>query len=306
MADSSIRASLRTGAGRSRERLIKAVLFSCAVVAIATTAGIIASLLSETLAFFRDVPILKYLTGTEWHPTIQPARFGVLPLVWSTIYIALIGAVVAFPLGLGAAIYLSEFAKPRVRRMVKPVLEVLAGIPSVVLGYFALTFISQSLLRKLIPGMGPFNALSAGIAVGIAIVPLVASISEDAMRAVPQSLREAGFAMGATKRRVATRIVVPAALSGIAASFILGLSRAIGETMIVTIAAGQQPNLTANPTESMQTMSAYIVQVSMGDTPAGSVAYRSIFALGMTLFLMTLALNMISLKIVRRFREKYE
>ena len=298
--------SLRLQRRRTGERAIKGALLACAVVSVATTAGIILSLTFETVEFFRRVPFLDYLTGTDWGPTFQPATFGVVPLVTATLLIAGIAALVAFPIGLGTAIYLSEYARPRARRLIKPVIEILAGIPTVVFGYFALNFVSLTLLKKVLPGLPPFNALSAGIVVGIAIVPLIASISEDAMRAVPLSLREAAYGMGATKRIVATKVVVPAALSGIAAAFILGLSRAIGETMIVAIAAGQIPNLTADPREPMETMTAYIVQVSLGDTPQSGIAYKTIFVLGSTLFLMTLLLNIISTRIVRRFRERYE
>ena len=302
MATSSLGVQRR----RTGERVIKGALLACGVVSIATTVGIVLSLAFETVEFFRQVPIGDFLTGTRWGPTFKPASFGVLPLVTATLLIAGIAVAVATPLGLGAAIYLSEYARPRVRKIVKPALEILAGIPTVVFGYFALNFVSLTLLKKALPGLPPFNALSAGIVVGIAILPLVASISEDAMRAVPHSLREAAYGMGATKRTVATKVVVPAALSGIAAAVILGLSRAIGETMIVAIAAGQIPNLSVDPREPMETMTAYIVQISLGDTPAGSIAYRTIFALGSTLFVMTLFLNIFSARIVSRFRERYE
>lgn len=298
--------SLRIQRRRTGERVIKGALLACGVVSVATTVGIILSLAFETFEFFRRVPILDYLTGTEWAPTFRPPQFGVLPLISATMLVAGIAIVVAVPLGLGSAVFLSEYARPRARKILKPMLEVLAGIPTVVLGYFALNFVSLTLLKKFIPGLGSFNALAAGIVVGIAIVPLIASISEDAMRAVPQSLREAAYAMGATKRTVATRVVLPAALSGIAAAVILGLSRAIGETMIVTIAGGLNPNLSANPTESMATMTAYIVQISLGDTPQTGIAYKTIFAVGSTLFLMTLTLNIVSTRVVRRFRERYE
>ena len=298
--------SLRIQRRRTGERVIKSALLACGVVSIATTIGIILSLAFETVEFFRKVPILDYITGTRWAPTFRPPSFGVLPLISATMLVAGIAIVVAVPLGLGSAIYLSEYARPRTRKILKPVLEVLAGIPTVVFGYFALNFVSLTLLKKFIPGLQPFNALAAGIVVGIAIVPLVASISEDAMRAVPQSLREAAYGMGSTKRMVAMRVVVPAALSGIAAAVILGLSRAIGETMIVTIAAGLNPNLTADATQSMATMTAYIVQISLGDTPQTGIAYKTIFAVGATLFLITLSLNIASNKIVRRFRERYE
>ncbi len=291
---------------RTGERFIKGALLGCGIVSIGTTIGIVLSLVFETVEFFREVPILDFLTGTDWAPTFNPPRFGVLPLVTATFLIAGIAIVVAMPLGLGAAIYLSEYARPRARKIIKPILEILAGIPTVVFGYFALSFVSLTFLRKLIPSLPPFNALSAGIVVGIAIVPLVASISEDAMRAVPHSLREAAYGMGATRRTVATRVVVPAALSGIAAAFILGLSRAVGETMIVAIVGGQVPNLAADPREPMETMTAFIVQVSLGDTPTGSIAYRTIFAVGSLLFIMTLILNAVSARVVRRFRERYE
>jgi phosphate transport system permease protein len=273
---------------------------------VATTFGIMASLAGETIGFFREVPLGEFFLGTRWAPTFSPADFGVLPLLTATLLITAIAAVVAFPLGLGAAIYLSEFAGIRLRKVIKPALEVLAGIPTVVFGYFALTFVTPEILQRLVPGTRIFNGLSAGMVVGIMIVPLVASISEDAMRAVPWSLREAAYGVGATRRTVATRVVVPAALSGIAAAFILALSRAIGETMIVAIAAGQIPNLTIDPRQAMETLTAFIVQVSLGDTPTGSIAYRTIFALGTTLFAITLALNVLSYRIVRRFRERYE
>ena len=273
---------------------------------MATTFAIIASLAVETVDFFQEVPLADYFTGTTWAPTFSPPRFGVLPLISATLLITGIAAVVAFPLGLGTAIHLSEYATPRVRTVVKPVLEVLAGIPTVVFGYFALTFLTPSIVQPLVPGTRIFNALSAGLVVGVMIIPLIASISEDAMRAVPRDLREAAYAMGATRRTVALKVVVPAALSGIAAAFILGLSRAIGETMIVAIAAGTLPNLSIDPRESMETMTTFIVQVSLGDTPAGSTAYKTIFAIGTTLFAMTLALNVVSNRVVRRFRERYE
>lgn len=291
---------------RTGERIIHSVLLLCGVLSVATTLGIIASLAFETVEFFRSVPLAEYFTGTRWAPTFSPASFGVLPLASATLLITLIGAAVAFPTGLGTAVYLSEYANERARRVLKPTLEVLAGIPTVVFGYFALNFVAPNVVQKLVPGTARFSALAAGVVIGIAILPLVASVSEDAMRTVPRSLREGAFAMGATRRTVAMRVVVPAALSGIAAAFILGLSRAIGETMIVAIAAGNLPNLTADVRQPMQTMTAYVVQVSLGDTPFGSTAYKTIFALGTTLFAMTLVLNVISHRIVRRFRERYE
>jgi phosphate transport system permease protein len=294
--------------GRKRvgERLVRAVLLACGVLSIAVTLGILASLVTETIEFFRTVSLIEYFAGTRWAPTFSPADFGVLPLVSATFLITGIAAAVAFPLGLGAAVYLSEYAKPALRRVVKPALEVLAGIPTVVFGYFALTLVTPDILQQLVPGTRIFNALSAGIVVGIMIIPLVASISEDAMRAVPWSLREAAYGMGATRRTVAARIVLPAALSGVAAAFTLALSRAIGETMIVTIAAGTMPNLTIDPRQGMGTMTAYIVQVSLGDTPFGSIEYKTIYALGTTLFVLTLVLNVVSYRFVKRFRERYE
>ncbi|HEV8572815.1 MAG TPA: phosphate ABC transporter permease subunit PstC [Actinomycetota bacterium] len=291
---------------RVGERLIRGALLACGVLSIGVTLGILASLATETIEFFRTVSPIDYLTGTRWAPTFTPSDFGVLPLVSATLLITAIAAAVAFPLGLGAAIYLSEYATSRVRRVIKPTLEVLAGIPTVVFGYFALTFVTPDVLQPLIPGTRIFNALSGGLVVGVMIIPLVASISEDAMRAVPWSLREAAYGMGATRRTVATRVVLPAALSGVAAAFSLALSRAIGETMIVAIAAGLNPNLSPDPRQGMATMTAYIVQVSLGDTPFGSIEYKTIYALGTTLFVMTLALNVVSYRFVKRFRERYE
>lgn len=284
------------------------ILLACAIVSVATTVGIVGSLARETLDFFKLVSPIEYFTKTRWAPTFSPAGFGVLPLISATFLISAIGAAVALPMGVATAAYLSEFASRRARKILKPTLEILAGIPTVVFGYFALTFVTPSLLEPFIPGMESriFNALSAGLVVGLAIVPLVASISEDAMRAVPMGLREAAYGLGATRRTVTAKVIIPAALSGIAAAFILGLSRAIGETMIVTIASGQIANLSLDPREPMQTMTAYIVQVSLGDTPVGSIAYRTIFALGSTLFAMTLLLNTVSFRIARRFRERYE
>jgi len=306
LAERAIPVSLTRRRRRRGEQLIKVALLLCGVLSVATTLGIIGSLAFETVSFFQVVPVTTYLTGTQWGPTFTPPSFGVLPLVSATVLIAFIGIVVAFPIGLGSAIYLSEYASPRVRKVLKPALEVLAGIPTVVFGYFALTFVTPTVLERIVPGTNVFNALSAGVVIGIMIVPLVASLSEDAMRAVPFNLREAAYGMGATRRTVATRVVIPAALSGIAAGFILGLSRAIGETMIVAIAAGQIPNLTADPRAPMETMTAYIVQISLGDAPYGSIEYKTIFALGTTLFLMTLGLNVASYRFVRRFRERYE
>jgi phosphate transport system permease protein len=300
-----LRALTRQRAHRG-ERTIRLILLLCGVVSIATTLGIIASLLLETFDFFRGVSPGEFFTGTSWGPTFKPASFGVLPLVNATVLIALAATIIAVPLGLGSAIFLSEFARPRTRNTIKPILEVLAGIPTVVFGYFGLTFLTPTILQRFVPGTGIFNALGASIIIGIAIVPLVASLSEDAMRAVPQGLREGAYAMGATRRTVSLRVVVPAALSGIMAGVILALSRAIGETMIVAIMAGQVPNLSFDPRQPMETMTAFIVQISLGDAPYGSIEYKTIFAIGTTLFAMTLLLNIASFWFVRRFRERYE
>ena len=289
---------------RRSERLIEILLFLCAVLSVGTTVGIIAVLAIETAAFLREVPVLDFLTGTEWTPLFTTQRFGVLPLVLGTLLVSTIAMAVAVPTGLLSAIYLSEYAPDRVRRVVKPVLEILAGVPTVVYGFFALTFVTP-LLQQWLPGLSGFNALSPGIVMGLMILPLVSSLAEDAMRAVPTGLREAAYALGATRMQTAVQVVVPAAFSGITAAFILAASRAIGETMIVAIAAGQQPRLTANPFVPIETMTAYIVQVSLGDTPQGTLEYRTIFAVGMLLFLMTLALNLVSSWLRARFREEY-
>jgi phosphate transport system permease protein len=289
---------------RRVERLIETLLFVCAALSVGTTAGIIGVLAFETAAFFRDVPVLDFLTGTEWTPLFATQRFGVLPLVLGTLLVSAIAMAVAVPTGLLSAIYLSEYAPDGVRRVVKPVLEILAGVPTVVYGYFALTFVTP-LLQQILPGLSGFNALSPGIVMGLMILPLVSSLAEDAMRAVPSGLREAAYALGATRMQTAVHVVVPAAFSGITAAFILAASRAIGETMIVAIAAGQQPRLTANPLVPIETMTAYIVQVSLGDTPQGTLEYRTIFAVGMLLFLMTLVLNLVSGWLRARFREEY-
>ncbi len=297
---------LRARTGRRwKERAIGAVLFLCGLVSVLTTLGIVAVLLVESAGFFREVPILEFLTGTRWSPLYSDQRFGILPLVNGTLLIAAGSSLVALPVGLASAIYLSEYASRRVRQVVKPALEVLAGIPTVVYGYFALTFVTP-LLRVFFPQTGIFNAASAAIVVGIMILPMVSSLSEDALSAVPRELREAAYGLGATKFEVSVRVVVPGALSGIVASFILAISRAIGETMIVTLAAGATPRMTLNFLESIQTMTAYIVQVSLGETPHGTLEYRTIFAVGLVLFFLTLAMNLLSQRITRRFREVYE
>jgi phosphate transport system permease protein len=289
---------------RRFEFVIEWGLFLCALLSIGTTIGIIVVLTIETFQFLRQVPIVEFLTGTEWTPLFAVPRFGVLPLVAGTTLVSLIAMIVALPMGLLSAIYLSEYAGEGVRRVVKPVLELLAGIPTVVYGYFALLFVTP-LLQRLIPGLSGFNALSPGIVMGIMILPLVSSLAEDAMRGVPRGLREGSYALGATKMQTSLRVVVPAAFSGITAAFILAVSRAIGETMIVAIAAGQQPRLTLDPTVPVETMTAYIVQVSLGDTPQGTLEYRTIFAVGMLLFIGTFGLNLVSAWLRERYREEY-
>jgi phosphate transport system permease protein len=295
--------------GRPRRRKLREggiglLLLACSAVSIITTVGIVVVLLTESLGFFTEVSPLEFLTGTRWAPLFRPQSFGLLPLLAGSFQIAFGAAIIALPIGLASAIYLSEYAAPRVRRTIKPALEILAGIPTVVYGYFALTFVTPAL--RSFWNVNIFNAASASIVVGIMIIPMVSSLSEDALSAVPRSLREGSYALGATKFEVATRTVVPAALSGIFASFILAISRAIGETMAVTIAAGMTPRLTLNPGESIQTMTAYIVQVSLGETPFGTIEYRTIFAVGLVLFLITLTMNILSFFILRRFREVYE
>jgi phosphate transport system permease protein len=287
------------------EYVIQAALFACATLSIVTTAAIIWVLLFETIEFFREVSLWEYATGTTWNALILPRSFGVLPLVWGTIMVAAIAGAIALPVGLGAAIYLSEYANTRVRSILKPLLEILAGIPTIVYGYFAVTFVTPW-LQRLYGGVEFLNAASAGIVVGIMVIPMVSSLSEDAMSAVPDGLREGAYGLGSTRFDVSTRVVVPAALSGIVASFILALSRAVGETMAVVLAAGSTPNLSVNPFEGFQTMTAFIVQVALGDAPSGTLEYRSLFAVGMTLFLMTLTMNVFSQILLRRFRDVYQ
>jgi phosphate transport system permease protein len=289
-----------------KERVIKAVCFACAAVSIATTLGIILVLATEAYRFFAspEVSFREFFTGREWSPTFADPSFGILPLVNGTLLITVGAALIAVPLGLLSAIYLSEYAPQRVRNVAKPILEILAGIPTVVYGYFALFHITP-FLREFIPNVQVFNALSGAIVVGIMILPLVSSLCEDALSAVPKALREGAYGLGATKLEVTGKIVVPAALSGIMAAFILAISRAIGETMAVTLAAGQMPNLTLDPRESIQTMTAYIVQISKGDTPAGSLPYLAVFAVAATLFLITMALNILAVRLVKRYRQVY-
>jgi phosphate transport system permease protein len=288
-----------------REQAIRIALFACAALSVVTTTGIILVLARESTGFFRHVPVFDFLLGTRWTPLLEPRSFGVLPLVCGTLLIVVGSSLIAIPVGVASAVFLSEYASDRARNILKPVLEILAGVPTVVYGYFALTSITPFLMR-IFPSTQIFNAASASIVVGIMILPMVASLCDDALRAVPRSLREAGYALGATHLEISTQVVVPGALSGIMASFVLAISRAIGETMAVTLAAGATPKLTLNPLESIQTMTAYIVQVSLGDTPAGTVEYRTIFAVGALLFVITLSMNLFASKILKRFREVYE
>lgn len=289
---------------RAGEEAIRLVLLACAVVTGAVTVGIVGVLLGHTVAFLRAVPLGEFLGGTAWTPQFADPSYGVAPLVAGSFLVAALAGVLALPTGVLTAVFLSEYAPPPARRVLKPLLEVLAGIPTVVYGYFALTFVTP-LLQQVLPGIRLFNALSAGIVVGIMILPMVASLSEDALRAVPHSLREAAFGLGATRFETTARVVLPAAASGVAASFILALARAIGETMAVTIAAGNLANLTLNPLESIQTMTSFIVQVSLGDAPRGGTLYHSLFAVGLTLFGITLLMNLVSQWAVGRVRERY-
>lgn len=304
MDDDSQKLRLNDG-GRFHETLIKWGLQFCAFVSIATTVGIIVVLARETYFFFQEVSIENFLTGTKWTPLFEPSSFGVLPLVCGTLLVTAGASLVALPVGLLGAIYLSEYASERMRSILKPLLEILAGIPSIVYGYFALSTITP-FIKVFFPSTNVFNAASASIVVGIMILPMVTSLSEDAMQAVPDEIREGAFALGATKKEVSLRVVTPAAMSGIIASFILAISRAIGETMAVTLAAGATPKMTMNPLDSIQTMTAYIVQVSLGDAPAGSIEYKTLFSVGALLFVITFALNLISHGVIGMFREEYE
>ena len=311
-SQSAVRAPSGTqvlGGARRRwsEDAVKAFLIVCSLVSILTTIGILIALLEETIAFFGDVDIVEFFTTSDWSPLFADPKFGVWPLVWGTLLITGIALFVAIPLGLGAAIYLSEYARPRVRKTVKPILELLAGIPTIVFGYFALTFFTPEVLQAVFGReVQIFNALSAGIIMGFMVLPTVASLAEDAMTAVPQSLREGAFGLGASKLQVSLRVVFPAALSGIVAAIVLGASRAIGETMIVLVAAGSIANTAANPFEPHATMTAFIGTTAKGDVPTGSIGYETIFAVGATLFFMTLAINAIAIRFVRKYRQVYE
>jgi phosphate transport system permease protein len=299
---------LRRSQPRHAEKAIKVLLVAASLVSVLTTVGIVIALVPPAAEFFGKVSFGDFITGTEWSPLFKPPHFGVLPLVTGTLMVTLIALLVAVPLGLGAAVYLSEYARPGVRKVFKPILEVLAGIPTVVYGFFALQAVTP-LLQDIWPGgEGPqvFNALSAGLVMGIMIIPTIASLSEDAMNAVPNDLRDGAFALGSSRMQVATRVVFPAALSGIVAAIVLGVSRAVGETMIVAIAAGGRPNLSFDPLEGMQTMTAFIAAAGIGDLPTGSIGYQTIFAVGSLLFVMTMVMNLVSIRLVRRFREVYE
>jgi len=287
-----------------KERAIEFVLFFAALVSVATTVAIVLVLVTESFLFFTKVSLWSFLTDTQWTPLFADAHYGILPLLSGTLVSSMVALAVAIPLGTVIAIYLSEFAPFSVREIAKPFLELLGGVPTIVYGYFALLFVTP-LLQKLIPGLPGFNLLSAGIVMGIMIIPYVSSISEDAMRAVPMNLREGSYAMGATRFQTAVRVVTPAAFSGIAAAYILGISRAVGETMILAVAAGTQPNLTWNPMESAATITAYIVQVALGDLPHGSLAYQTIFAAGLTLCLLTLSFNVIGHLLRKHYRQAY-
>jgi phosphate transport system permease protein len=298
------------GVARPRwgERLIVAALFLCALLSVATTVAIVLSLLQPTIEFFSEVGLGEFFMHSDWAPLFNPPSFGVLPLVVGTLSTTFWAVLVCIPFGLGAAIYLSEYTKPRTRRALKPTLEVLAGIPTVVYGFFALTFVTPLLQDLWLFGDKPgvFNALSAGLVMGVMIIPTVASLSEDAMSAVPQGLRQGAFALGASRMQVATKVVVPAALSGIVASFVLAISRAVGETMIVLIAAGGTPNLTFNPAKAVETMTAFVASAGIGDVATGTTAYKTIFAVGSTLFVATFIMNLVAIRLVRRYREVYE
>jgi phosphate transport system permease protein len=294
----------RSRAAEVHERVIERVLLACGLLSVLTTAAIIVVLAWETIAFFSEVSIFEFFGDTEWTPLFADKHFGIWPLVAGTLLTAAIAIAVALPFGLLAAIYLAEFARPGVRKVVKPALELLAGVPTIVYGYFALVALTP-LLQTFIPDLSGFNAISPGIAMGVMIIPMISSLSEDAIHAVPRSMREGAYALGAGRLQTIFRVVLPTALSGIAASVVLAISRAVGETMIVAIAAGQQPRLTMDPRVPVETMTAYIVQVGLGDTPTGTIEYKTIFAVGATLFMMTFAINLVSQRLARRYRESY-
>ena len=298
--------SLRQSSPRYGEKVVMALLFVAGAMSVLITVGIVLALLVPALAFFREVSVWDFLTGTRWAPTFADSDFGVLPLITGTFWTTVIGLAIAVPFGLGAAVYLAEYADSRVRKVFKPVLEVLAGIPSVVYGYFALTFVGPVVLKGLLGiNVGTFSVLAAGLVLGVMIIPTVASLSEDAMSAVPQSLRHGSLALGANKMRTTLRVVFPAAISGIAASIVLALSRAVGETMIVALAAGTRAQIVTNPTSNGQTMTGFIAQTATGESTPGTLTYNTLFAVGLLLFAITLVINIVSIRLVRRFREAY-
>jgi phosphate transport system permease protein len=287
-----------------KERVIELILMLAALSAVFTTFAIVAILLTESYGFFETVSLVEFFTGTEWTPLFEDAHYGIMPLIAGTLTTSLVALAVAVPVGTIAAIYLSEFASHKTREITKPILELLVGVPTIAFGYFALLFVTP-LLQIIYPDLPGFNMLSAGLVMGVMIVPYIASVAEDAMRAVPMSMREGSYAMGATRFQTAVRVVTPAATSGIVAAYILAISRAVGETMVVAVAAGQQPNLTFDPTEGAATITAFIVQVAMGDLPHASIGYHSIFAAGLVLFAMTLCFNIIGYVVRKKFREQY-
>ena len=296
---------LAASKNRWGEAILRQLFFLCAFISVLTTVVVIGILAVETSSFFAEVSVVDFLFGTQWRPLLEPKAYGILPLLAGTTLIVVGSSIVALPIGLACAVYLSEYAGDRARNIVKPVLEILAGIPTVVYGYFAISFVTPG-LRVVFDDVQIFNAASAAIVVGIMVLPMVASLCDDALRSVPSSLREGAYSVGATSYEVTVRIVVPAALSGIFAAFVLAVSRAIGETMAVTLAAGATPNLTLNPLESIQTMTAYIVQVSLGDTPSGTLAYKTLFAVASVLFTITLAMNLLANRVMRKYQEVYE
>ena len=296
---------MKTSRPRYFESGLHLLFFTCAALSVVTTLAVIAVLAFETWEFLTQVPVWEFLFGTNWSPLLNPKSYGLLPLLAGTTLIVIGASLVALPIGVASGVYLSEYASDRARSILKPVLEILAGIPTVVYGFFALTTVTP-MLKIILPQTHVFNAASAAVVVGIMVLPMVASLCDDALRAVPESLREGAYSLGATSFEVTSRIVLPAGLSGIFAAFVLAISRAIGETMAVTLAAGATPNLTFNPLESIQTMTAYIVQVSLGDTPAGTLTYQTLFAVASVLFLITLALNIAASTVVKRYQETYE
>lgn len=294
-----------SAAGSRKNDAVRWVFFACAALSILTTFAIVLVLIEGSVDFFRDVSIVAFFTTTEWSPIIRPRSYGILPLIWGTLIITVGSALIAIPVGTATAIYLSEYASSSVRSVVKPTLEILAGIPTIVYGFFALSFITPQ-IQRVFPQTGTFNAAAGAIVVGVMIIPMVSSLSEDAMSAVPDSLREAAYGLGATEYEVSTQVVVPASISGVLASYVLAVSRAIGETMAVTLAAGMSPNITTNPLEPIQTMTAYMVQVGISDVSVGSIGYQSLFAVGMTLFVLTLSMNVFSMWVRSRYREEYQ